>query len=304
MMIIIFSHFNILAIALPFLRISPLLLIRIATFALFYATALYFSADYIHSIGSGIGIFSGLFNMTLNGQSIETNLFLVNAFDINLLSQLFLSSLLPVIPDKDKPSRRLTKVERESFSLSKELKEILVGLLLGDLYSQKENVNTRFYFKQGVIHKDYLMHLYDLFKDFCFNGPKIFDLLADKRTAKVYSSIRFITCSLPCFNELHELFYFLGKKIVPQNIGDLLTPQGLAYWIADDGSFKKREGAVILHTNGFTLEEVNLLVNILIDKFNLKCTINKAGNGYVIRISSNSLPVLQTMLKDIMPPMM
>jgi hypothetical protein len=50
------SIFNnqILAIALPSLRISPLLLIRIATIALLYAAALSFNVVYIQSIGSPI----------------------------------------------------------------------------------------------------------------------------------------------------------------------------------------------------------------------------------------------------------
>ena len=70
---------NILAIALPSLRISPLLLIRIATIALLYAAALSFNVVYIQSIGSGIGIFSGLFHVTLISQSIETFFYLVGA---------------------------------------------------------------------------------------------------------------------------------------------------------------------------------------------------------------------------------
>jgi len=55
---------NILAIALPSLRISPLLLIRIATIVLLYAVAISIFVIYIQSIGSGIGIFSGLFHAT------------------------------------------------------------------------------------------------------------------------------------------------------------------------------------------------------------------------------------------------
>jgi hypothetical protein len=46
----------ILAIALPSPRISPLLLIRIATIALHYAAALSFNVVYIQSIVSGKGI--------------------------------------------------------------------------------------------------------------------------------------------------------------------------------------------------------------------------------------------------------
>jgi NADH-ubiquinone oxidoreductase chain 2 len=77
-MVLIFFQ-NIIAIALPSLRISPLLLIRIATIALLYAAALSFNVVYIQSIGSGIGIFSGLFHVTLISQSIETFFYLVGA---------------------------------------------------------------------------------------------------------------------------------------------------------------------------------------------------------------------------------
>jgi LAGLIDADG DNA endonuclease family len=181
-------------------------------------------------------------------------------------SAFFFSSLLPVIPDKDKPSRRLTKVERESFSLSKELKDILMGLLLGDLNILKgeKSINAGLRFEQSIIHEDYIRYLYNLFKFYCSSEPYTYTRSPNLKTGVSYSSVRFITYSLPCFNELYELFYPLGKKIVPQNIGDLLTPLGLAFWIADDGSFKKSESAVILCTDGFTHEEVKLLASVLI----------------------------------------
>jgi hypothetical protein len=33
----------------------------------------------------------------------------------------------------------------------------------------------------------------------------------------------------PIFNEFYDLFYKDGKKIIPKNIGELLTPISLAY---------------------------------------------------------------------------
>jgi hypothetical protein len=120
----------------------------------------------------------------------------------------------------------------------------------------------------------------------------------------VYSAISFFTYSLPCFNELHELFSVDGKKVIPNNIGDLLTPLGLAYWICDDGGFNKVYRSLILSTQSFSLVEVNLLINVLNSKWNLDCTINKKGPHFVIRIPSKSLPILQNLLKDIMPTMM
>src|SRR3982751_713360 len=75
---------------------------------------------------------------------------------IGMFSGLLLSSLLPIKP------RSLTKLEREAFSLPEELKQILVGLMLGDLNAQKQTINSnvRLRFEQGLVHEQYLMHLY------------------------------------------------------------------------------------------------------------------------------------------------
>lgn len=148
------------------------------------------------------------------------------------------------------------------------------------------------------------MHLYELFQTYVTKAPKINNPLPDKRTGKVYSTLTFYSYALPCFNELYELFYVDGKKVIPSNIAELLTPLSLAYWLCDDGCFFKRDRVIIICTNSFTWAEVNLLANLLNSKFNLQCTINKQGSGFTIRIPKNSLPAVQALLKDIMPPMM
>jgi len=200
----------------------------------------------------------------------------------------------------------LTKAQRLQIVIPESLKPILIGLALGDLHvvKQKKGINVSLRFEQGTVHEDYLLHLYDLFQDYCMQAPRIFNSLPHKLTGKSYSRILFTTCSLFCFNELYDLFYLEGKKIIPSNIGALLTPLGLAYWISDDGSFVKKDRGVVLCTNGFSLAEVELLVSVLTDKFGLTCTINKSRGNHVIRISSKSLPDLQNLLKNIMPPMM
>jgi len=64
---------------------------------------------------------------------------------------------------------RLTKLQQSQFALSEDLKAILVGLLMGDLFMQKRTVNSNpiLYFEQGLVHKDYLFHLYELFSSYC-----------------------------------------------------------------------------------------------------------------------------------------
>ena len=244
---------------------------RISLLLILITTILLLCVVYVQYFGSGLNIFSGL----------------------------FLSSLVPV-----KTKSRLTKKEREEFVIPENLREILVGLFLGDLHAQKKTPKSNAYlkFEQGFIHKDYLDFLYELFQHYCSVAPKINNRTPDKRTGNIYTRVLFHTYCLPCFTQFHNIFYLNKKKIVPSNIAELLTPLGLAHWICDDGGWSGNSTRI--HANSYTLEEVNLLVQVLNDKFNLKCTILKSGTGYIIRISTKSMPVLQELLKDIMPPMM
>jgi hypothetical protein len=85
------------------------------------------------------------------------------------------------------------KLEQSQFALTEDLKAILVGLALGDLFIKKQSVNARLEIKQGTIHKEYLLHLYELFKIYCSSAPKLQIGAPDKRTGKEYSFIRFTT---------------------------------------------------------------------------------------------------------------
>lgn len=67
------------AVALPNVKISPLLLIRVTAIALIYAAALSFNGSYIQAIESGVGIYSGLFQVTSLSQFMDTFIFLVGA---------------------------------------------------------------------------------------------------------------------------------------------------------------------------------------------------------------------------------
>jgi hypothetical protein len=169
---------------------------------------------------------------------------------------------------------------------------------------RKASVNARLQFEQSILHEDYLLHLYDLFKTYCSSLPKTTNRPPHKVTRKIYTRVTFNTFSLPCFNELYDLFYPNGQKVVPLNIGELLTPLSLVYWLCDDGSFNKKDRALVLSTQSFTIAEVELLVQVLTDKFGLKSTINANNGGFTIRISAKSTPVLQSLLKDLMPSMM
>jgi NADH-ubiquinone oxidoreductase chain 2 len=71
----------IVAIALPSFnkQVSPILFTRISSIIFIYAGALNFNALYIQSIGSGIGIYSGLFHVTIISQFLEVFLLIIGS---------------------------------------------------------------------------------------------------------------------------------------------------------------------------------------------------------------------------------
>jgi len=125
----------------------------------------------------------------------------------------------------------------------------------------------------------------------------------DKRTNKVYSSVNFITLTLPCFTYYRNLFYNSNnKKIVPLNINQLLTIKGLAYWIMDDGSLQNK--GLHLSTYGFSYDEVILLKhtleNMFINKAKIKCTIHNHKKGYRIYIWQESMNIIRECISQYM----
>lgn len=69
----------IVAVALPAVKISPLLFTRITSIILVFSGVLSFNSLYAQSIGSGVGIYSGLFQVTFLSQSIETFIYFMAA---------------------------------------------------------------------------------------------------------------------------------------------------------------------------------------------------------------------------------
>jgi NADH-ubiquinone oxidoreductase chain 2 len=69
------------AIALPSLKthISSLFITRITAIIFIYSGALSLNALYIQSIGSGIGIYSGLFHVTIISQALDCFLLILGS---------------------------------------------------------------------------------------------------------------------------------------------------------------------------------------------------------------------------------
>jgi len=146
---------------------------------------------------------------------------------------LFTPSLILLSIRSTKGIKRLSPKERALITIPDEIKEILVGILLGDAHIARRSptANSRLVYGQTAIkHKEYFEYVFSFFISFCTKDyePQI-RIISDKVNNKTYQGISFTTMQLPCFNEFRELFYILNEKVVPENIYELLTPKGLAF---------------------------------------------------------------------------
>ena len=110
--------------------------------------------------------------------------------------------------------------------------------------------------------------------------------------------------TMPCLNYYHDLFYKNKIKIIPKNIGELLTPVGLAYLIMGDGIYIKG-GGVRICTDSYVKEDVELLAEVLSLQFGLSCTLHQSkANQYRIYILKGSVENLRKIILPFLIPSM
>jgi len=179
---------------------------------------------------------------------------------------------------------------------------VIIGIILSDgaLSIYKTNKNAVLGFEQSAAHSEYLLFVFTLLSHYCASYPVC---RIRYRTILANYSIYFRTRSLPCLTELHSLFYPNGVKIIPYNIYELLTPIALAHMIMGDGSVQQH--GLIICTNSYSIEDVVRLMNVLIIRYRLKCTLRlkKRQNNkieYTIYISQSSMPSLLNIVSPFM----
>lgn len=209
------------------------------------------------------------------------------------------------------PNSKLLKQYKESLEkLSKVQWEAAIGLILGDasLQTQNKGKTYRIKFEWGDKNKVYLDHVYDLFDEWVLTEPH--KKVRISPAGNTVINWGFQTLSHEAFNPLAQLFLDLNKKSIPTDlIKNHLTPRGLAYWFADDGgkldynkNYKKK--SVVLNTQSFKDEEVEIMSQQLIDKFNFDCEVRPNKGKKVIVIKSVSYSTFLSLIEPFILPEM
>lgn len=179
---------------------------------------------------------------------------------------------------------------KKSLKLTRNQREVLVGMLLGDahLETQDKGKTYRLKVEHKAAHRFYVEHLYRIFQKWVRTPPKT--RLHAATNGTLCEMIGFQTYSHGALRFYGHQFYQDGRKRVPESIKRWLTPKSLTYWFMDDGSLKWRHSrAVILNTQCYQREEVERLSRLLQEKFGLDAKPRKQREGYQICVLGHSL---------------
>lgn len=203
---------------------------------------------------------------------------------------------------------RITKILAKMYELPFYQKSVIIGLLLSDDHlaisssknKNRSNLNALLYFKQSLNKFDYLWFVFNILSHYCNSFPY---LTIGKRNKTITYGLQIYTRALPCLTKLHTLFYDNKIKIIPEDIYNLLDPIALAHWIQGDGKLDK--SGLTLCTDSYSIQDVVRLINVLIIRYDLKCSIHIPNKGqYRIYISKKSIPnLINLVLPYIVPSM-
>lgn len=209
-------------------------------------------------------------------------------------------------PNDLKKSMRSRAIEeyKKTLTLSSRQREILTGLLLGDghLETQNDGRTYRLKVEQAVRKKEYVDWLFQEFRDFVCTEPQEKEKTRNESRTK---NVGFSTLSVGNFRFHAQQFYQGKQKVVPKRIGKLLSPLALAVWYMDDGSQKSSvHKARILNTQGFRKQEIERLIQILEENFNLQAKLRSQQDGYQIYIAATSADRLKQLITEHTVPCM
>ncbi len=150
-------------------------------------------------------------------------------------------------------------------ALSKQQRDVLVGLMLGDGNLEFNGYRgTRLQVKQSEERKEYVVWLYSHFAHLVKTPPK-----QRPDTKQWYFGTRFFEN----LEDMRKIFYAGREKVVPGNITELFrSPLTLAVWFMDDGRLDyraKSHYAYHISTDSFTESEVKRLQALLLERFGI-----------------------------------
>lgn len=198
---------------------------------------------------------------------------------------------------------KFTKFLRDSTYIDSLSLGVMIGILIGDACFNKKAGpakrvnNVRISFKQSINNFPFLWTVFIALSHYIPSLPRL-----DYTTIRgvKYTGVQFETRLLPCITILYDKFMEHGRKSIPVDIYYYLSPVALAYWIMSDGA---RYGkGMVLCTDGFTVVEVVRLMNVLIYRYEINCSLIYSAVLPRIYIRADNMDKLRSIVVPYMIP--
>jgi len=170
--------------------------------------------------------------------------------------------------------------------------QVLYGILLGDGSIKDKNSIS---FSHSLKQKDYLDFLEQLFGNIYINKYKY-------TTGFGSHALRYTMSNKELFNNLINNCSVNNKKRITKKWIEKLTPIAIAFWYMDDGNIDnkhRKNQKANLATQGFDLNELKIIQNILFNKFRIKGHLkkkNKQKEQYSLRFSVDESKIFFLMI--------
>jgi len=195
---------------------------------------------------------------------------------------------------------------KKSLKLTKQQREVIVGLMLGDghLESQDKGRTYRLKVEYSAVQKEYVDWLFEIFKDWVRTPPQL--KIKIRPSGFAVKTIYFQTYSHGALRFYGHQFYSKeGKKVIPKIINKLLTPLALAIWFMDDGSWKsENHQTYIIHVNGYSRADLLKIQKTLLHKFGIETFLHRQYENWRIYIKTSSAQRFRSLVEKFIIPSM
>lgn len=167
------------------------------------------------------------------------------------------------------------KIELEKFDINEDVKQVLLGSLLGDgsLEINKEGKNAFYREVHSLKQKEYLIWKNQFLKIF---DTKFHEYSTyDKRTGKTYYSILLWSKTHTILTRYYNILYKERRKTISQELLNEINIFGLTIWYMDDGCYHYGDGRCQLGTDALSYQEHLLIKDWLSRIFGINIQIHK-----------------------------
>lgn len=178
--------------------------------------------------------------------------------------------------------------------------QVILGSLLGDgnLHKYHKNGGSILTIAHCEQQKEYIEYKWNYLKRFV-SEIKHYKFTDSRRKNPIYYNYSIHTKSNLAFNNLRQRWYTPKKKINKEDLYKI-EPLGLAIWYMDDGN--KLDYGATLCTNCFSIEDLEIIQQMFIEKFNIQTHFYE--KTHVTYIPSKEFPKFKKLIEPYIIPSM